>query len=74
MADGWNEYRVLVTSEIRRLHSWIEAVDERERDDARLRKMETQLAVLQTKAALWGSLGGLIVGGGVAAAMKAFGG
>ena len=52
-ADGWNEYQKLVLSELARLNKGIEALK------GKVGEMAVEIAVLKTKASMWGALAGV---------------
>lgn len=63
--NGWNEYREFVLQELKRLHE--EGQKQREENEQHTRRVEQRLgevceaiAVLRTKAGVWGALAGAV--------------
>lgn len=52
--DGWDEYRIMVVNELRRLN------DNLERTNDKVDDLGRKVAALQVKAGVWGILGGLV--------------
>ncbi len=62
--NGWDEYKLLVISELERANQRLDAVDKR------LTKIEKNIAILQTKAATYSAGIAIIVSGGVSLLLK----
>jgi len=50
--DGWREYQQLVLAELKRFNVWLNDID------TRLNLITTRMAVQETKAGMWGAIGG----------------
>lgn len=78
MSDGWENYSKLVLSKIDDLsldHKVLskEVTELKYEIQTHLSDLRSEVSVLKTKAALWGSLSGAIIGGVISHFFKGFG-
>lgn len=52
--DDWAEHKLLILDRLKRLESWLEGVDRK------ANRLGRDVAVLKTKAGLWGVIGGAL--------------
>lgn len=64
--NGWDEYKRLVINELERANQRLDAVDKR------LSKIERNIAILQTKAAVYAAGISIFISAGISILLKVF--